>query len=122
MKQGLILFAHGSRDPQWARPFKRIAASLSKKKTLLVKVAYLELMKPSLHEAIAFMTARGVRSIRIVPAFLGAGGHVKRDLPRLVTAANPTVRIRIDRPIGEQPAVVKAIAAAIAKRGGRASP
>ena len=28
MKQGLVLFAHGSSDPQWARPFERIALSL----------------------------------------------------------------------------------------------
>ena len=28
MKEGIILIAHGSRDPEWSRPFERIAASL----------------------------------------------------------------------------------------------
>ncbi len=125
MKQGIVLFAHGSRDPEWARPFERIAVALSRRKEFLVKIAYLEMMRPSLDEAIADLVARGVESIRIVPAFLGAGGHVKEDLPRLVAAANPPVKVTIDPPIGEQAQVVEAIAAAIANGsaapGGRAS-
>jgi sirohydrochlorin cobaltochelatase len=123
LKQGILLFAHGSRDPEWARPFERIAGALSRGKEFQVVVAYLELMSPSLEEAIADLVARGVGSIRVVPVFLGAGGHVKRDLPKLVAAANSQVPVSIDAPIGEQAAVVEAIAAAIsAKPGGRASP
>ena len=121
VREGIVLFAHGSRDPEWARPFERIAAALSKREEFLVKVAYLELMQPSLDAAIAELVASGVASIRIVPLFFGAGGHVREDLPRLVAAANPPVRVTIDPPIGEQAEVVEAIAGAIA-RGARASP
>jgi sirohydrochlorin cobaltochelatase len=120
LKQGLVLFAHGSRDPGWSRPFEQIAARLEKE--FLVKVAYLELMSPSLDEAIAQLVAAGVEAIRIVPVFLGMGGHVKEDLPRLVAAANPPVKVTIDPPIGEQPRVIEAIAAAIAKPAVRSSP
>ena len=116
-----MLFAHGSRDPEWARPFERIAAALSGRKEFLVKIAYLELMRPSLDEAIAELVASGVGAIRIVPVFFGMGGHVREDLPRLVAAANPPVKVTIDAPIGEQAQVIEAIAAAIA-RGARASP
>jgi len=86
-----------------------------------VKIAYLEVMRPSLDEAIADLVAGGVDAIRIVPVFLGMGGHVREDLPRLVAAANPPVQVTIDPPIGEQADVVEAIAGAIA-RGARASP
>lgn len=120
MKQGLILFAHGSRDPRWARPFKRIASLLSGKQP--VRVAYLERMRPTLEEALKAMERKGVSSVRIVPLFLGAGGHVRKDLPGLVKAAGVSMKVRIDPPIGEQPAVIRAIAAAISRRGGRASP
>ena len=126
VREGIVLFAHGSRDPQWARPFERIAAALSVRKEFLVKIAYLELMRPSLDEAIADLVASGVEAIRIVPVFLGMGGHVREDLPRLVAAANPPVTVTIDPPIGEQAQVVEAIAAAIASGsaapGGRSSP
>jgi len=121
VREGIVLFAHGSRDPEWARPFERIAAALSKRKEFLVRIAYLELMQPSLDAAIADLVASGVASIRIVPLFFGAGGHVREDLPRLVAAANPPVPVTIDPPIGEQAEVVEAIAGAIAK-GDRASP
>jgi sirohydrochlorin cobaltochelatase len=123
-KKGLILFAHGSRDPRWARPFRRIASLLSGKHA--VRVAYLERMRPTLAEALLGFEGKGIREVRIVPLFLGAGGHVRKDLPKLVKAAKTSIKVKIDPPIGEQDAVVQAIAAAIAKgsarRGGRASP
>jgi sirohydrochlorin cobaltochelatase len=53
-----------------------------------------------------------------VPVFLGAGGHVKEDLPRLVARAradHPKVTIRLEAPIGEQSALIEAIAASIAR-------
>ena len=48
MKAGIVLFAHGSRDRAWARPFEALAATLSPKFDGPVKLAYLELMPPSL--------------------------------------------------------------------------
>ena len=115
MTDGIVLFAHGSRDPEWARPFESIASLLSK--DFLVRIAYLELMRPTLDEAVAALAAAGADSIRVVPLFLGQGGHVKQDLPRLVAtaaAARPAVRLVLEQPIGEQPQVIEAIAAAIA--------
>jgi len=87
-----------------------------------VKIAYLELMQPTLAEALADLVSLKVSSIRIVPVFLGAGGHVKKDLPRLVMDANPPVKVTIDPPIGEQASIIEAIAAAISKPAGPASP
>jgi len=115
LSDGIVLFAHGSRDPEWARPFESIASLLAK--DFLVRVAYLELMRPTLDEAVAALAAAGAESIRVVPLFLGQGGHVKEDLPRLVAnaaAARPAVRLVLEEPIGEQPQVIEAIAAAIA--------
>jgi len=113
LKEGLVLFAHGSRDPEWARPFERIAARLRDKlPAAAVGLAFLE-HGPSLEEVVAALVAKGAGSIRVVPVFLG--GHVKEDLPRLVAAAaRGDVKIHLDKPIGEQPQVVEAIAAAIA--------
>ena len=114
MKEGLVLFAHGSRDASWAKPFQDIAAQLSNEYP--VRLAYLEQMKPTLHEAIASLAGDGVSSIRVVPLFLGAGGHVKEGLPRLVSAARaayPGLTITLEDPIGERPEVIVAIADAL---------
>lgn len=116
MKEGLVLFAHGSRDPAWSRPFEQIAASLARKAPAVpVMLAYLE-HGPSLDEALAALAAKGAATVRIVPAFLGQGGHVKEDLPRLLERAramHPGMALTLDRTIGEQPSVIEAIADAI---------
>jgi sirohydrochlorin cobaltochelatase len=122
LKAGIILFAHGSREPQWARPFESLAAALSKSHT--VRVAYLELMQPSLADAVAALASEGVQTIRVVPVFLAAGKHLRDDLPRLAALARercPGVQIDVEPPIGEQASVIDAIAAAIGS-GGRSSP
>ncbi|MBC7804328.1 MAG: CbiX/SirB N-terminal domain-containing protein [Candidatus Parcubacteria bacterium] len=118
-RRALVLFAHGSRDPQWARPFQQLVIELGE---LLpgerIVLAFLELMQPSLSECAASLHAEGLQSIRIVPVFLGMGGHLKEDLPKLVARIRgefPDLQVTVDPPIGEQPEVILAIAKAIAR-------
>ena len=59
-----------------------------------------------------------MRELRVVPVFLGAGGHLKSDLPRMVDELRlryPDLAIAVDPPIGEQAGVIAAIASAIAR-------
>jgi sirohydrochlorin cobaltochelatase len=118
-KQALILFAHGARDPQWALPFQRLVAELGE---LLpgerVVLAFLDLMQPSLPACAASLYGEGVRSLRVVPVFLGTGGHLKEDLPKLVATIRKScadMDIAVEPPIGEQPEVIAAIARAISR-------
>lgn len=119
MKQGLVLMAHGAKDPDWYRPFEQIALELGKRlPAVAIALAYLE-HGPSLREAVAALVAKGAVAVRIVPVFLGQGGHVKQDLPRLVVEAQsayPGVRMVLEPAIGEQPAFVEAVATVIAGR------
>ena len=81
-----------------------------------IVLAFLDLMQPSLPECAAILHGEGLRSLRVVPVFLGSGGHLKDDLPRLVSAIRatyPDLDISIEPPIGEQPGVIAAIARAI---------
>ena len=75
-------------------------------------------MQPSLPDCTAALYADGVRSLRVVPVFLGAGGHLKEDLPKLVAEIRTRyedLAIAVEPPIGEQPEVIAAIARAIAR-------
>ncbi|MGY0194562.1 sirohydrochlorin chelatase [Leptothrix sp. BB-4] len=114
--QGILLFAHGARDPAWARPFEAIAAQMrAAAPGQAVALAYLELMQPGLKDAVATMTSQGCDDITVVPLFLGAGGHVRRDLPALLDelrAAYPGLALRSTPAIGETEVVTKAIALA----------
>ena len=81
-------------------------------------LAFLELMQPSLPDCAAALYGEGVRSLRVVPVFLGSGGHLKDDLPQLVAGIRARFKdlaITVEPPIGEQPEVIAALAGAIAR-------
>lgn len=81
-------------------------------------LAFLELMRPSLADCVASLHGEGLRSLRVVPVFLGMGGHLKDDLPKLVAEVRgrfPDLEITVEPPIGEQPEVIAAIAGVVAR-------
>ena len=116
VSRGIVLFAHGARDARWAEPFERLAGKLRSlaDANTEVSLAFLELMTPDLPSAVAAQVAAGCRSITVVPVFFGQGGHVRRDLPLIIDAcrsAHPGVEIRQATPVGEDDAVLAALAA-----------
>jgi sirohydrochlorin cobaltochelatase len=114
MKHGLILFAHGARDPRWAEPFEAIAAAVRARSGQIdVRLAFLELMAPDLPTVAEAMVVDGVTRIDILPLFLGTGGHLRRDLPPLVNdiaARHPTVAVSLHPAAGEAPTLIAAMA------------
>ncbi len=120
---GLLLFAHGARDPQWARPFEAVASHCAAARgAQKVALAFLEFMAPDLVAAGNALVAAGCTAVDVVPLFLGAGGHVRKDIPVLMarlTAEHPTVRFTLRPAIGEAEGVIAAMAA-VALSPGRA--
>jgi sirohydrochlorin cobaltochelatase len=115
MKRGLLLFAHGARDPNWALPFEAIAKQVrAADPDVAVAMAYLEFMSPGLIEAGTALVAAGCDRVEVLPLFLGAGGHVRKDLPALLDQLrhlHPTVPWTLRRAVGEDEAVMAAMAA-----------
>ena len=111
---GLILFAHGARDPRWAAPFDAVAAQVRvQRPDAAVRLAFLEFMTPSLPEAGAELVAAGCTQVTVLPLFLGAGGHVRKDLPLLMDALRqqyPCVAFTLHAVVGEVDSVVLAMA------------
>jgi len=113
--RALVLFAHGARAASWALPFQRLRElTAAQRPDCAVSLAFLELMTPSLPDEAAALVARGVREITVVPIFLGQGGHLLRDLPQLLEglrAAYPDIAFSVVPAVGEDPAVLAAMAA-----------
>jgi len=117
-RHGVVLFAHGARDPRWAEPFERLrtlVAGLVAARSFdtPVELAYLELMVPDLAVAIERLAGQGCTSVVVVPIFLGQGGHIRRDLPaqiERVRASHPELSITCATAAGEDDAVLKALA------------
>lgn len=113
-RSGILLFAHGARDREWARPFERIRAALERRAPgMPIELAFLESMRPGLGEAMSALAGRGVERVTVVPLFMAQGSHLRNDLPELVRRAcadNPGISVRTAPAIGDVDALLDAIA------------
>lgn len=114
-KNGILLFAHGARDTAWAQPFEaaqRVLRTRAAAQGTEVALAFLEFMSPTLLEAGAELARRGCTHVTVVPLFLGAGGHVRKDVPRLLdelAAQHPDTEWRLSAAIGETDILIQAL-------------
>ena len=111
---GLILLAHGSRDPLWRQPIEAVQrAVLLAQPDLPCVCAYLDACAPDLETAAQALLAGGVAHITVLPLFLGTGKHAREDIPRLLAvlrAQHPTCRFELEAPAGENPRVTALLA------------
>ena len=111
---GLLLFAHGARDPAWADPFKAVLRHCQAQQPQRpVALAFLEFMSPNLLQAGDALASAGCAAVDVVPLFLGAGGHVRKDIPVLLAQLaqrHPQVGWTLRPAVGESAAVVQAMA------------
>jgi len=111
---GIILFAHGSRDPLWKLPIEAVAKRIRERDGHSpVACAYLELTTPDLAQCTREMIEAGIQHVRILPLFLGVGRHAREDLPVLVRdlqAQHPEVRFELQAAVGEHPLLIDTMA------------
>ena len=106
----IILLAHGSSDQRWCETFERLAEP-----TLAAvphsTVAYMELAEPSMDTVIAQGKSEGINSYTVVPLFLAAVRHLRKDVPEMIEALEQEhhVSIRLADPIGYNPKLGLAI-------------
>jgi sirohydrochlorin cobaltochelatase len=115
----VILFAHGARDARWAASLHALATAIQ---THLgqagVHTAFLELLSPTLPEALEAAAAEGAQRICVVPVFWAGAGHVDHELPPIIAAfgvRHPQVAVRALPVLSELPGLLDFIARAVAK-------
>ena len=113
METALLLIAHGSRQPEANADLHHVAEGLRRRGHAVVEAAFLELVEPDIDEAGARCAARGAGRVVLLPYFLSAGVHVRRDL----TAARdrlavrfPGVEFRLAKPLGRHPLLLDVVA------------
>ena len=111
---GVVLFAHGSRDPLWRAPIEAVQTYIQTHHPQVpVRCAYLELTTPDLSQAVQELVDAGSEAITIVPMFLGVGKHAREDLPQLVAQlkqAHSDVQFSLQPAVGENPRLISLLA------------
>lgn len=111
---GVIVLAHGSRDPHWRAPIEAIARQVAgRDPQATVACAYLEHCEPDMATAVATVVAAGADRVRVLPLFFGMGKHAREDLPRLMEGAalaHPSVRFEVLPTAGEDPRLTALLA------------
>lgn len=82
--------AHGSRAPGTVDDHQRVCDELATRageRVDDVRGAFLEINEPTIPDAIDAAVAAGAGRVVVLPYFLHAGTHTRRDIPELLDAA-----------------------------------
>lgn len=114
MKTALLLIAHGSREPEANDDLHHVVGELRRRADYVwVEAAFLELAQPDAAEGAGRCVANGAERVVIVPYFLSAGVHVRRDLTaicRSLAERHPQVSFHLAEPFGRHPLLVEILA------------
>lgn len=108
---GVLVVGHGTADPVGAGECRQVAAAVA---GLLpevpVELGFLEVIAPTIDDAVARLVARGCDDVVAAPLLLFAAGHARHDVPEAVAAAAAArgVRVRQSAPFGIDDAIVQA--------------
>jgi sirohydrochlorin ferrochelatase len=106
MKTALLLIAHGSRQAEANADLHHVAEEMERRGYALVVPSFLELAEPGIDEGAACCVAAGAERVILLPYFLSAGVHVRRDLAAArdrLAARFAVVDFRLAEPLGRHP-------------------
>jgi len=112
MRTALLLIAHGSRQAEANDDLRHVAAELERRGRAIVEASFLELAEPDIAAGGRRCVARGAARVVLVPYFLSAGVHVRRDLAearRTLAEMHPAVEFVLAEPLGRHPALLDVV-------------
>lgn len=85
---GVLIVGHGTTSVVGAEECRRVAAMVAKVLPARpVELGFLELIEPSIDDAVAALAAAACREVVVVPVLLFAAGHARQDVPEAVRRA-----------------------------------
>ena len=80
--RGIVVVGHGTADPVGAEETRQVAALVAKMvPDVAVELGFLEVIGPSIGEALERLAARGCTEVVAAPLLLFTAGHARRDVP-----------------------------------------
>ena len=83
--RGVVVVGHGTADPVGAEETRQVAALVAGMlPDVAVELGFLEVIGPSIGEALERLAARGCTEVVAAPLLLFTAGHARRDVPEAV--------------------------------------
>jgi sirohydrochlorin ferrochelatase len=112
MSIALLLVAHGSSQPEANADLHHLAEALRQRGYEIVVASFLELAQPDIAAGGACCVELGAAKVVMVPYFLSAGVHVRRDLTEArakLAARFPHVEFHLAEPLGRHPLLTEVV-------------
>jgi sirohydrochlorin ferrochelatase len=113
MTTALLVIAHGSRHAEAnADLFHLVAVLRQREAYAIVAPAFLELAEPDIDSAVSSCIDLGAQRVVLLPYFLSAGLHVRRDLQAIrqrLASGYPHVEFRLAEPLGRHDLLLEII-------------
>ena len=112
--RGVMVVGHGTANPVGADETRQVAERVGGLMPgVAVELGFLEVIGPTIGDAVAALAARGCSEVVVAPLLLFAAGHARQDVPEAVreAAAAAGVRAAQAEPLGCHEAVVRLAAA-----------
>jgi sirohydrochlorin ferrochelatase len=124
--KAILYIGHGTRSKKGAVEIRAFIDKVKERMDVPIQeLSFLELTEPLIEEGFDKCVEQGATQIDVVPLFLLAAGHIKRDIPEALTpliAKYPTIPVKIKNPFGVQEVILDAVAELIKDSAGEVAP
>ena len=114
MKTAVLLIAHGSREATANHDLQHVVTELGKRQCCDLAIAsFLEIAKPDIVAGGEQCIAAGAERVVMLPYFLSAGTHVRRDLVAArdrLSEQFPQIQFLLAEPLGRHPLLIDIVA------------
>ncbi|WP_079507456.1 sirohydrochlorin chelatase [Mesobacillus jeotgali] len=112
--KAILYIGHGTRSKKGACEAKAfIQRVMDRIDVPIQEISFLELTDPLIAEGFARCVERGATEITVVPLFLLAAGHIKKDIPMVLGSLQekyPQINIAVKDPFGVQGSILDGVA------------
>lgn len=119
---GVVLLSHSSPDPRARMACDLLARRVGHRLGAHVAQATLDLNRPRLDGAVAYLQSKGISDLVVVPMLLTASYQANQEPPafaREAQSAYPNVRITTAAPVGADPYLLRGLDAVLKAAGHR---
>lgn len=120
--KSILYIGHGTRSQKGSEEVRNfIQRVMGKINIPIQEISFLELTQPLIVEGFEKCVSRGATQITVIPLFLLAAGHIKKDIPQTIAslqARYPDVVVEVKEPFGVQEALFDVMAELVSDAAG----